>query len=580
MSGYDLDREAFIGPYRSFHNPAAVERGLCLGSEAYGDNACGAIQSDIELAPGETRSILVLLGVGKADRDGAKIIQEFATPERAQQELVALKRYWHGLLESLRCDTPDDDFDHMVNVWNAYNAMITFTWSRACSLVYTGENRDGLGYRDSVQDAMGVVSLVPAQARERLELMFAGQESTGGARPEIKPWLHKPGHMPPTPADGYRSDDCLWFFNAIPAYLGETGDVDFLQLVLPYSDCGEDTVFAHLRRALEFNLERTGQNGLPCGLQADWNDCLKLGYRGESVFVAFQVRFGLGVYADLAQRLGLADQAAWANQQRESLDSRIQAVCWDGSWFIWAVAEDGTVYGSKNYPEGQVYLNTQVWSVLSGAANPSQAQQALASVHQRLATPYGIMLCDPPFEKTSVNVMRAVLFNPGCKENAGIFCHTQSWAVMAECMMGNGDRAYEYYRAFMPSAYNDRAEIRQIEPFVHCQSTHGSASPKFGVSRLPWLSGTASWSYYAATQWILGIRPEIDGLRIDPCIPRDWQGFTVNRRFRGMNLHIVVRNESGAGFGVKSLALDGQSAPPGILPTASLRDGCHIDVVL
>jgi cellobiose phosphorylase len=302
MSGYDLDREAFIGPYRSFHNPAAVERGLCLGSEAYGDNACGAIQSDIELAPGETRSILVLLGVGKADRDGAKIIQEFATPERAQQELVALKRYWHGLLESLRCDTPDDDFDHMVNVWNAYNAMITFTWSRACSLVYTGENRDGLGYRDSVQDAMGVVSLVPAQARERLELMFAGQESTGGARPEIKPWLHKPGHMPPTPADGYRSDDCLWFFNAIPAYLGETGDVDFLQLVLPYSDCGEDTVFAHLRRALEFNLERTGQNGLPCGLQADWNDCLKLGYRGESVFVAFQVRFGLGVYARLPGR--------------------------------------------------------------------------------------------------------------------------------------------------------------------------------------------------------------------------------------------------------------------------------------
>ncbi|MDX2111714.1 MAG: N,N'-diacetylchitobiose phosphorylase [Verrucomicrobiota bacterium] len=578
--GYDLDRDKFIGGYRSFHNPIIVQQGHCSNSVGFSDNLCGTMQCDIDLAPGETRELVVILGIGKADTVGAGVIAEYATPERAAVELVKLKNYWHGILENFSTKTPDADFDHMINVWNAYNALVTFEWSRACSLVYTGDSRDGFGFRDTVQDFLGVIPAIPERVQERLELMLTGQESTGGARPEIRPWLHKPGEMKPTPAHEYRSDDCLWFFNAVPTFVAETGDVSFYNKEIPYSDTGSATVFGHLRRALEFNLERTGKNGLPCGLLADWNDCLKLGYHGESVFVAFQVRYGLTQYAEIAALLGRPEEKEWALAQRESLDAKIQKVCWDGEWFIWAIAEDGTVFGTKDYSEGQIYLNTQVWAVISGAATPEQREKCLDSVQAKLATEFGLRLCNPPFSKTPVKVMRAVLMNPGNKENGGIFSHTQSWGVMAEILRGNGDKAFEYYRAFMPSAYNDRAEVREIEPYAHCQSTHGPDSKKFGVSRVSWLSGTATWSYYSATQWLLGVRPEVAGLRIDPCIPKSWPGFTVTRRFRGKTVKITVKNPDGVSHGVKSLKLNGKAIEGNLIAVEQLTDGAKVDVIL
>ena len=566
--GWDLDREKFIGVYRGFHNPTAVEAGRCSNAEGSSDNICGGLQAEVELAPGESRDVLVMLGVGRAGREGARIRAEYGSAARAAQELELLKQHWHGLLGTLTVKTPDADFDHMVNVWNPYNALIAFTWSRACSLVYTGDGRDGLGYRDSVQDVLGAIASVPAQARERLELMITGQEATGGARPEIKPWLHQPGKMPSV-APHYRSDDCLWLFNAVPAYVAETGDVKFYQQVLPYSDQGEATVLGHLRRAIEFNLERTGRHGLPAGLDADWNDCLHLGYQGESVFVTFQVRYGLGVYADICERLQLPDERRWALSQREALDAKIRAVCWDGSWFIWAIGADGTVFGSKGFPEGQVYLNTQAWAVISGAATGEQAASCMQAVRERLATPFGVRLCHPPFAQTPVKVMRAVLMNPGNKENGGIFSHTQSWAVLAEVLLGHGDQAYDYYRAFMPSAYNDRAEVREIEPYVHCQSTHAPESPKHGASRLPWLSGTASWACYTAAQWLLGIRPEVEGLRIDPCIPAAWDGFEAVRVFRGATYRVCVTNPRHVHGGVRRLQVNGHLIEGNVIPPAA-----------
>jgi cellobiose phosphorylase len=400
--------------------------------------------------------------------------------------------------------------------------------------------------------------------------MLTGQVSTGGAMPLIKPFAHHPGEEPLPHPEEYRSDDCLWFFNAIPAYVAETGDVDFYNKVLPYADQGEATVFGHLRRALEFNLERTGRNGLPCGLAADWNDCIKLGYQGESLFVAFQVRLGLNIYAEVAKLLAQPHEAAWARQQREQLDANIQKCCWDGDWFIWAIGDDGTVYGTKDYEEGQVYLNTQVWSVISGAANPKQAQKCMQIVKDRLATPYGLAMFDPPLEKSPFEVMRAVLFLNGIKENAGIFNHTQSWGVIAECLLGNGDRAYEYYRAFMPAAYNDRAEIRQSEPYVQAQTTYSTCSPRAGNTRTSWLSGAAPWAYYSATQYILGIRPEVDGLRIDPCIPANWSGFKAARQFRGKIIEIDVKNPNGVCKGVKSLTLNGQHLSGTLIPVETL----------
>jgi cellobiose phosphorylase len=579
LHGYDTSREAFLGPYRGYHNPLAVERGACTGSDSYGDNACGSLQSDLTLQPGESHEVLVLLGIGDARTVGRRTADEYGSLERAEAELQRLKDDWHAKLGSLVVETPDEELNHTINLWGLYNCLITFAWSRAASLTYNGE-RDGLGFRDSVQDVLGVTAAIPDQARARLELMLTGQLSNGGAMPIVRPFEHRPGHEQAPAAEEYRSDDCLWFFNAVPAYVGETGDLDFYQQVLPYADQGEATVFGHLRRALEFNLERLGKHGLPCGLSADWNDCLRLGYHGESLFVAFQLRLGLTVYAEIAERLDTPEEAAWALDQRETLDGSIQGSGWDGDWFIWAIGEDGTVYGTRKRDEGQVYLNTQLWAVISGAATPEQASRCMETVQERLATPYGLMLSAPPFVKTSIDVMRAVVFNPGIKENAGIFNHTQGWGVMAECMLGNGDRAYEYFRAALPAAYNERAEIRQSEPYVQGQTTYSVYSPRPGNTRTSWLTGAAAWSYCSATQYILGLRPELDGLRVDPCIPSSWSGFKARRRFRGRTIEIEITNPDGVCRGVRSMTLNGESLVGSLIPAEMLGDQNRVQVIL
>jgi cellobiose phosphorylase len=579
LAGVETVRERFLGSYGGYAAPEVVAKGKCSNFLAEGDNVVGGQQADLDLAPGESREIIVLLGLGTVSSHGKKTVAEFGNSARCEAEFQKLKTAWHAPLESLQIETPDAEFDHMVNVWNAYNALITYAWSRSASLVYNGE-RDGLGFRDTVQDMLGAIPLIGQAVQPRLELMLTGQLANGGAIPVIKPFAHKPGHEAPPPDEEYRSDDCLWFFNAIPAFVAETGDFDFYKKVLPYADKGEATVLGHLRRALEFNLERTGRNGLPCGLAADWNDCIRLGYRGESVFVAFQVRLGLDVYVGIADKLGLPAEAAWARAQLADLDAKIQKVCWDGDWFIWAIGQNGDVYGTKNFAEGQVYMNTQVWAVMSGAATPSQATRCLQTMKDQLATPYGVMLCAPPFIKADPEIMKATLFNAGIKENAGIFSHTQSWGVIAEVMQGNGDQAYDYYRAFMPSAYNDRADLRQVEPYVHCQTTYSRYNANEGVSRVPWLSGTASWAYYSATHWVLGIRPEVEGLRIAPCIPKAWPRFTMRRKFRGLNLTITVKNPSGVSRGLASLTVDGKPVSGEVIPVAALRDGAQIVAVL
>ncbi|MFN2189851.1 MAG: GH36-type glycosyl hydrolase domain-containing protein, partial [Candidatus Promineifilaceae bacterium] len=491
VDGFDTSREAFLGPYRSYHNPLVVEQGCCTGSAAYGDNACGVLQSAIQLEPGEERELLILLGIGDARTVGKRVMAEFGSLDRAQVELDKLVEEWHSKLGSLSVDTPDEAFNHTINVWGLYNCLVNFAWSRSASLVYNGE-RDGLGFRDSVQDLLGVTAAIPDKAQERLELMLTGQLANGGALPVIKPFEHRPGYEQEPDPEEYRSDDCLWFFNAVPAFVNEIGDTGFYRKVLPYADRGEATVLGHLRRALEFNLERTGKSNLPCGLSADWNDTLRLGYYGESLFVAFQLRLGLTVYAEIAEIVGEPEEGEWALAQRRGLDKAIRVAAWDGEWFIWAIGDDGTVYGTKEYDEGQVYLNTQLWSIISGAASPDQALQCMRTVHERLATPYGLMLAAPPLVRTPIDVMRAVVYNPGIKENAGIFNHTQGWGVMAECMLGHGDRAYEYFCASMPAAYNDRAELRQCEPYVQAQTTYSTFSPRAGNARTSWLTGAAA----------------------------------------------------------------------------------------
>ena len=576
LAGYETVRERFLGSiYNTYANPQAVIDGKCSNFLAEGGNAIGTLQVEITLQPGETRELIAMLGLGTPESHGYRTRSEFGSPERCEAELQKLKAHWHGMLDGLKVQTPDPEFDSMVNVWGAYNALIAYTWSRHASLIYNGE-RDGLGFRDTVQDFLGATPLLKEQIRSRLELMLTGQIASGGAMPVVQPFGHKPGQMPPPKSEELRSDDCQWFFNAVPTYVAETGDVGFYAKVLPYADKGEATVLGHLRRALEFNLERSGKNGLPCGLHADWNDCVKMGYEGESIMVAEQQRYGFVTYASIAEKLGLPDEAQWARAELAKLDLNIQKAAWDGEWFLWAIGADGHRYGSKTETEGRIYINTQVWAVISGLASQTQSRACMDALKRELSTPYGIMLSSPPFTDTPPTVMGGVIFNHGVKENGGIFCHTQSWAVIAECILGNGNQAFDYYRAFMPSAYNTRAEVREIEPYVHCQTTYATCNRNAGKSATPWLSGTASWSHHTAIQWILGVRPEIDGLRIDPCIPNTWPGFSMTRVFRGLTLKITVKNPRGVNKGVKTLRIDGKVITGDCAPLHLLKDGSRI----
>ncbi|GAA0526377.1 cellobiose phosphorylase [Rhizomicrobium palustre] len=571
VTGFDTDRTAFIGTYGSYAKPKAVEAGRCSGSLAYGDNGCGSLQTDIELAPGETREITVLMGVGRAGVEGKAAAAAFSQEGVVDSELAMLKAYWHGRIEGLTAETPDPAFNSMLAIWGPFNCQMTYAWSRAASLIYAGE-RDGLGYRDTVQDLLGVMHAIPQEAVKRLELMLSGQLANGGAMPVVKQFAHHPGSEKEPPEHEYRSDDGMWLFNTVPAYIKESGDTGFLNKVIPYADHGEASVLGHLRRAIDFNLTHSGKHGLPCGLSADWNDCIRLGKNGETVMVAFQLRFALATYAELCAIAGEAGEKAWAEQMLAEFDARLAETTWDGAWYLRGFGEDGTKFGSHELKEGAIFLNTQTWAVFSGHAQGERAETAMGSVEKHLSSEYGLALCAPPFVETSMKVMRAVLFNPGMKENGAVFTHTQGWAVIAETMLGHGDRAYRYYRATMPAAWNDKAEVREIEPYVYCQFTHTPPSPHAGAARVPWLSGSASWAYVAGTQYVLGIRADWNGLTIDPCIPASWPGFTATRRFRGKTVSITVKNPKCVEKGVAKLTLNGEVLSGNLVPADKLKD--------
>jgi N,N'-diacetylchitobiose phosphorylase len=596
VTSFDTERDAFLGPYRTQKDPLAVERGECAGTQTVGDNACASLHTRLELAPGETRQIIYMLGIGAPDavwndgeqdlRPGREIMAEFGTPERVDAELEVIRNEWRDFLAPLQVATPDNEMNSMINVWHAYQTHMTFNWSRGVSLIEAGD-RDGLGYRDTVQDMLSVIHAIPEAVRERLDMILTGQTEEGGAMPLVKPLTHRPGHEATPTLEKYRSDDPLWLPITVANFVYETGDVSYLDHVLPYADHGEATVFEHLRQAIQFSLNHLGQNGLVQGLQADWNDCLQFGTTGESMFSTFLMANGLRIVGELADQTGRADDAVWARERLEALQPVLEGA-WDGEWYIRGISATGAKLGSDALDEGKIYLEPNVWSAISGTVPVERAIGAMDSVHKHLSTEHGVALCHPPHTKEVPGVGLSLLVFPvGHKENGGIFCHANSWTLVAEGILGRGDRAYEYYRAYLPARYNDQAEIHQVEPYVYAQFTHGPTSPRFGQARNPWLTGTASWSYVGVTQYILGVRPELEGLRIDPCLPESWNGFQITRRFRGKNVTINVVNEAGVATGVKSVKIDGVEvdlAADGkrgaLVPVGDLKDGAVLEVVM
>lgn len=561
---YNGDKSSFIGRYRSYGNPIAVEKGECDNTLNYNSNGCGALQTKITLAPGETRELTFVLGQ-KDDTVANEILASYENADAVEKELAELKDYWHGKLNNLVVKTPSSEFNNMVNTWNAYQCFITFIWSRAASFIYCGL-RNGYGYRDTVQDIQGIIHLDPAMAKEKIKFMLSAQVNNGGGLPLVK-FNHNAGHED-TPDDAsyvqatghpaYRADDALWLFPTILKYIGESGDKDFINEVVPYANKEEGTVYDHLKRAINFSMERLGAHHMPAGLHADWNDCLRLGKKGESSFVAFQLYYAMSILRDFAKDLNDTEYITYLDEVQKVLGDTIQNNCWEDDRFIRGFKEDGTVIGSKKDPEASMWLNPQSWAVISGLATKDQAEKALESVHRELNTPFGARVMAPSYKNHAFDGALALLFNGSTKENGGIFSQPQGWIILAESLMGHGDRAFEYFMESAPAAQNDNADVRVLEPYVHGQFTESVESPFEGRSHVHWLTGTASTVMVGCVEGILGLRPDLDGIKIEPAIPSTWDGFTMEKVFRGKKLNITVKNPNGAQGGVKACYLNGE----------------------
>ena len=644
LAGFDTQREAFLGPYRGFHEPLGVERGELSNSVAHGWSPHGAHHVRLTLEPGETREVIFVLGYWENPRD-AKFeasgvisksavrphIERWLRPETVRTAFTDLRAYWDDLLGVLHVDTPDADSNRMVSIWNAYQCLVTFNLSRSVSSYETGISR-GMGFRDSCQDLLGAVQLDGPRARQRILDLAATQFASGGAYHQYQP-LTKSGND--AIGSGF-NDDPLWLVLGVAAYLKETGDVTVLDEHVRFSDAGEATLYGHLERSVQYTLDRIGPHGLPLIGRADWNDCLNLncfsetpgesfqttenqpGGVAESVFIAGLFTLAARELADIAGLAGRDMDAEAYRADAEKMAAVTAEHGWDGEWFLRAYDHFGNPVGSARNAEGRIFLEPQGMCVMAGigvtgteradpagtyggllspregiksfarteSADPgcaTLAERALKSVKERLATPHGIMLLQPAFTTYHVELGEISSYPPGYKENASIFCHTNPWVMIAAAMTGDGDTAFDYYRRINPSARESLGEVHRCEPYVYAQMIAGQDAPTHGEAKNSWLTGTAAWNFVAITQWVLGIRPELDGLRVDPVIPSAWPGFTATRRFRGATYQITVRRartlNSGLAEGAGTHVNGHQVAGP-MLPLAAPGETVTVEVIL
>ena len=585
ITAYNGSLSDFIGPYRTYSNPIAVESGKCNNRMNFNSNSCGALQSDITLAPNETIELIYILGQ-RDSKLADEILSEYKVEGKVDAEITQLKNYWHTQLGNFKVETPSAEFNNMINVWNAYQCFITFIWSRAASFIYCGL-RNGYGYRDTVQDIQGIIHLNSEMAAEKIRFMLSAQVDNGGGLPLVK-FNHNAGHEN-TPDDpeyvketghpSYRADDALWLFPTIVKYIGESGNKDFLDEVIVYANGGEATVYEHLKNAIRFSMERLGDHNMPAGLHADWNDCLRLGAKGESTFVAFQLYYAMTVIRNMAESKGDTGYIKYIDDVQVKLAEALDK-CWDEDRFIRGIRENGIIVGAKEDPEANMWLNPQSWSVISGFASDEQAEKAMNSVHEILNTPYGAKLLEPSYKNHWFDGALMHIFNDDTKENGGIFSQSQGWLILAEALLGHGNRAFEYFMEIAPAAMNDKAEIRVMEPYVHGQFTESKASPFEGRSHVHWLTGTASTVMVGCIEGICGMRPDADGLTIAPSIPSEWDRFTIEKNFRGRKLKITVDNSAHVQSGVKELILNGNKLGSNFVPADMMTDVNQITVVL
>ena len=589
VTSYNGDKEAFIGLYHDYGNPVAVERGKCDGVCNYNENSCGALHTALELAPGETKTMAFLLGKYK-ESDADKIIAAYEDVSVCDKEIEELKKYWHAKLENFKINTPSPAFNSMVNTWNAYQCFLTFTWSRAASFIYCGE-RNGYGYRDTVQDIQGVIHTDPEAALDKIRFMLSAQVDNGGGLPLVR-FDHEeraghegtpddPDYVRETGHPAYRADDALWLFPTVYKYISETGNLDFMDEEITWSNIEKKaTVYEHLQKAIDFSMNHLGPHGLPAGLHADWNDCLRLGAQGESSFVALQLYYAFTIMRYFAEKKNDTEYIAYLDKTQKEIGDKINDLWWEDDRYNRGFKDTGELIGSKNDPEASMWLNPQTWAVISGHASKEQAEIAMESVERELNTAYGAKVMAPSYVDHYFDGALAGLFPPSTKENGGIFSQTQGWLILAEALMGHGDKAFQYFEESSPSSQNDKAEIRKLEPYVHGQYTEGDESPFHGRSHVHWLTGTASTCMVGCVEGICGIRPDLDGLRVAPTIPSDWKEMTMEKNFRGKKIVIKVENPNGAQAGFKEFYINGEKQDDNYIPADKLTDVTEVRMVM
>lgn len=589
--GFDCCRDAFLGDYRTERNPQAVETGKCSGSFRKGGNHCGALMKTITLEPGQEQRLLFLLGEGGLET--GRTMRRKYTQQRVDRDFAETAKFWDERLKCLQVSTPSEAMNTELNIWNLYQSEINVMFSRFTSFIEVG-GRVGLGYRDTAQDAMMVVHADPEGCKKRIVQLLKALTYEGYGlhlfeprwfEPEEKQQSFKSPTVVPTPdksqiVHGLKdacADDALWLVSSIVQYVRETGDVGFVDTVVRYADGGEGTVYDHMKRILDFSAKQVGAHGICKGLRADWNDCLNLG-GGESAMVSFLHYWAICNFVELAKKLGRQDDAAYYETMAAAVKKISRQKLWDGQWFIRGITAKGRKIGTQADTEGRVHMESNTWAVLSGVADPEQGKLAMDAVDEYLYTPYGLMLNAPCFTVPDDDIGFVTRVYPGLKENGSIFSHPNPWAWCAEAVLGRGSRAMKFYDALCPAMQNDRIEVRKAEPYSYCQFVSGRDHTTFGEAHHPFMTGSAGWAYYAATQYLLGVRPEFDSLTVDPCIPADWKEFTVDRIWRGAEYRIRVTNPKGVEKGVAEIRLNGETVDS--IPVQAPGSVSEIEVIM
>ena len=607
VDGYDTSRDAFLGHNNGNAFPDAVKKNKAGNSVASGWYPIASHQINLTLSAGESRDLVFVLGYSENPqdqkflapnvirKDGAhKILEQFQTTQQVDAAFAELNAYWSKLLSRYHVESKDENVNRMANIWNQYQCMVTFNMSRSASYYESGTGR-GMGFRDSCQDLLGFVHLIPERARERIIDIASTQFPDGSAYHQYQP-LTKQGNL--DVGSGF-NDDPLWLIAAVAAYIKETGDYGILEEQVPF-DCkkgSEVLLFEHLDKSFHYTVTHLGPHKLPLIGRADWNDCLNLncfssepgesfqttgpseGPVAESVFIAGMfVKYGKE-FEELCRRTGHEELAAEAEKAVDEMYQAVLDAGWDGKWFLRAYDAQSEKVGSKECEEGKIFIEPQGFCVMAGIGKEEGlAEKALDSVHERLETKYGVMILQPAYTRYHLELGEITSYPPGYKENAGIFCHNNPWISIAETVIGRGDRAFEIYRKICPSYIEEISEIHRTEPYVYSQMVAGADAPRFGEAKNSWLTGTAAWTFVNLSQALLGIQPDYDGLIVDPCLPGKFGDFKVDRRFRDAEYHIEIHKPEGVQKGVSWIEVDGEKIAGNQIPLVDGKKEYHVIV--